>query len=495
MTIRLCGWMSWSIASRIGLLGLLLCYGAIPAMAGSQAKQVVAAVKSLLSSGEIDQGAVIKLVVKQGNIANFLGKDHELKRAWERQTGILIDVRIMPQLPSLEYIKSATNVDVTIARNREYPDLMAQQLILDLTALAERFSMTLPNDTENGYLLPQYQAFLGDKMVAVPADGDIAVLYLRKDKLEDEANQALYQHQYGEPLRPPQSWQEYQQQVAFFHKPEQDFFGSVEQRDLASGWMFWMPRYASQSLPNQYLFDQQMRPLINSPAGIAATESYVSTLKYSPPGILKAGNSYTYTLPLFVNGHGYSTIITLAGAKVFGLSSSKIKDKFLAVPMPGKNINGEIHRRTTLIYGNNIVIPSSSEQPALAFLFAMWLTDPEVSVQGLSVKGGFADPFRYNHFNNPVLQQIYSTQVLDTVAAGLDSVVPAGTGLPGDVEYINALNRNLHRAASGTLSAAQAMNETAREWDDITDRFGRELQIKRWQQLLKHYPGVVSEQQ
>ncbi|MEH6812055.1 MAG: extracellular solute-binding protein [Motiliproteus sp.] len=492
MTDRFSAWNSWLADTRIGLLGLLLCCCAMSATAGFQADRAVAAVKSLISSGEVDSNAVIKLVVKQGNIANFLGNEHELKRVWEQQTGILLDVRIMPQLPSLEYIKSNPNVDITIARNREYPDLVEQQLITELGPLANRFSMPLADDSESGYLLPQYQAYLGDKLVAIPADGDVAVLYIRKDKLEDEANQALYLHRYGEPLQPPQSWQEYQQQVEFFHQPDQEFYGSVEQRDLASGWMFWIPRYTSQSFPNQYLFDEQMRPLIDSPAGVAATESYRATVAYSPPGILKAGNSYTYTLPLFANGYGYSTMITLAGAKVFGLSSSKIKDKFLAVPMPGKRINGEIHRRTTLIYGNNIVIPSSSEQPELAFLFAMWLTDPDISVTGLSVKGGFADPFRYSHFTDPGLQQIYGAQVLDTVAAELDSVVPAGTGLPGDVEYINALNRNLHRVASGTLSASQAMAETSRDWNLITDRYGRELQIKRWKQILKHYPGAVS---
>jgi multiple sugar transport system substrate-binding protein len=70
--------------------------------------------------------------------------------------------------------------------------------------------------------------------------------------------------------------------------------------------------------------------------------------------------------------------------------------------------------------------------------------------------------------------------VVDLLSREVSIAVPAGTGLPGDSEYIGVLNRNLWRAAAGELSPAQAMGETADAWELITERHGREGQIAQW---------------
>ncbi len=474
-----------------GFLLLLLSLSAGSVRAGEQAEHAIATVKRLTDSGEVSADSVLRMVVKQGNIANFLGTDSELRYEWEKRTGILIDASIMPQQASLDFIRNHQDVDITIARNREYPALFEQQLISDLTPLLERFEFSLSDNARNGYLLPQLQARLGDRVVAIPADGDMAVLYLRRDLLEDPANQHRFQQIYGYPLRIPTSWEEYQHHVEFFYDADKPLYGALEQRDKPAGWMFWIPRYVSRSLPNQHLFDEQMRPLINSPAGIAATTSYLATVPYSPEKILQEGNNYTYTLPLFLRGQGYSTIITLAGAKLFNRDSSAIRDRFIAVPMPGIATAAGSHHRTTLIYGNNLVIPDGSRNKELALLFAMWLTDPDISVRSLSAKAGFSDPYRYNHFVDPDIVRTYTAQVLNTVRAELSHVVPAGTGLPGDHEYIAALNHNIYLAAAGKQSASEAMEKTATAWQQITDRYGRSQQIQRWKQIMAHYPTTV----
>lgn len=456
---------------------------------GEQADRAVSEVKRLVRQGLVTPDTVLKLVAKQGNIVNFLGTDHELKHQWERATGIIIDVNTMPQKASLAYIRDAKAVDLTIARNREYADLYHEGLIIDLQGLMQKFGFNLEGTSSSSFILPRQQAFFSDIPVAIPADGDVAVLYLRSDLIQKPANQKRYKALYGVDLKIPKTWTEYSRQVEFFNDPDNDFFGALEQRDEASGWMFWMPRYASQSYPNQLLFDEQMNPLINSEEGIAATESYIRTVKYSPEGILNPESNYTFTLPLFLNGKGYSTIITLAGAKIFNLAHSKVAGKFKAVPMPGKRIRGRVHRRSTLIYGNNLVIPQVSENKELAFLFAMWLTDPEISERSLSMKGGFADPYRLSHFKSETIRETYGAEILSTVMAELEQVVPAGTGLPGDTEYISALNKQLHLAASGEKNAQQAMQDTAAEWDKITEKYGRERQIQYWSKVRVLFPG------
>lgn len=178
------------------LLGTLLAMAGLAAGgsagAGEQASKAVVAVKQLQASGEVKPGTVLRLRVKQGNIAAFLGRGYELQNQWERQTGILIDATVMPQLDSLAFIRQASEVDLTIARNHEYPDLVSGSLIEELTPFLQRFGFSLPDDRVSGYMQPERQAYFMDRVVAIPADGDITTLILRKDLLEDPANQARF---------------------------------------------------------------------------------------------------------------------------------------------------------------------------------------------------------------------------------------------------------------------------------------------------------------
>ncbi len=470
------------------LLFLSSLFLSLSSHAGKQAELAVQHVKSLISSGEVQSGEVLHLVAKQGNIANFLGEGHQLKARWESETGTVIDVHTMPQVASLNFIRQAEKVDLTIARNREYADLYQQSLIENLSSYEERFQLGMEMDTD--LILPTLQAEFAGNQVAIPADGDLAILYLRRDLLDDPDHQARYQQRYGQVLKAPETWKEYQQQVEFFHMPDKEIFGSLEQRDQSSGWMFWMLRYTSQSLPNQLLFDEEMNPLIDGPEGIAATENYIATVPYSPEGILNKDSNYTFTLPRFLNGKGYSTIITLAGAKIFNLPHSKVRGSYIAVPMPGIRIGDKLNRRTTLIYGNNLVIPKRAQNKELAYLFAMWLTDPDISLEAIGTKGGFSDPYRFSHLSNSEMQKIYTAEVLNTVQQEIHHTVPAGTGLPGDTEYISVLNEQIFLAASGEKTAHEAMRDVAVGWQDITNKYGRESQKQIWHEVRKNYPGL-----
>lgn len=339
--------------------------------AAMQADLALAHVKNMLRNGEIENGEILTIAVKQGNINNFWGKDQALKRQWEMETGTIIDTVIIPQKPVMDFLEEAEDVDITLARQREYPDLAQNQLISDLTAMVREFGFNLGGTPPDGYVHLQKQAQFNNRFFAIPADGDIAVLYLRSDLLENPRLKQKYQAQFSRPLTPPQTWPEYRQQVAFFQESETVAYGSCEQRNPENAWMFWMPRYVSKRSPNMYLFDDQMHPLINSTEGIEATRSYLATLPYSPPGITNKGNNYSYTLPLYRQGDCYSMIITLSLTKLLNQDGSVVKGRFKIYPMPGWSDGKNVHSRTSYIYGNNLVIPSTSRKKKLAFLYAM----------------------------------------------------------------------------------------------------------------------------
>lgn len=458
---------------------------------GEQADRAVAAVRQLLAQGEIKPGTVLRLRAKQGNMVSMLGRDYQLQKAWERQTGITIDASLMPQLDSLEFIRGAVDIDLTIARNHEYADLAEAGLVEDLTPLLKRLAFTLADDTVSGTMLLKPQAMLGDRVLAIPADMDLAMLFLRRDLLEDPAQRARFKQVHGRELAAPKTWQEYQQLVAFFNRSKDGFYGAAEPRERLTGWMYWMPRYLSAALPQQHLFDEQMRPLINSAAGWAATESYVATVAYSPPQVLEDGKDYSYTLPFFVRGNAFSTILTPAAAKIANRDDSAVKGKVIAAPMPGHLLGGRLVRRTAFIYGNNLVVPRTAPNKALALLFALWLTDVDNSVLSV-VANGIADPYRYSHLRDERVRALYTPQALDVLQSELPIVAPSGTGIPGDSQYLAALGNNLSLAAAGQISAREAMARSAREWEAITERLGRARQIVHWQAAKRLYPAAAA---
>ncbi len=475
------------------LVVLSLWLGGVPeAGAGDQAQRAVAAVRTLRSEGKIAPGAVLRLVAKQGNIHNYWGRDFALKREWEEQTGVRLDAETMPQQPALELLRRRPDLDLTVARTQEYPDLAAEGLVADLTPYARKHGLDLRAGPEGAFLLPGLQAEQDGRVIAVPADLDVALLYLRRDLLEDPAHRARFRARHGRDPGPPRTWAEYQELVAFFHDPAAGIYGTCEQRDPDSGWMFWLPRYLSQAYPAQPLFDDAMRPLLASPAGLRATESYLATLPFSPPEILGKGNDYSFSLPVFRRGQAFSYLITPAAAKILDAETSPVRGKILVAPIPGTVVDHRLVRRTTLIFGNNLVVGAQSPQPELAFLFALWFSDPDISAQAVTVSGGFADPFRTSHLTDERVRAVYSPQALATLAAELPFTAAAGTGLPGDTEYLSALNRNLWRAAQGELTPRGAMERTAADWDAITDRRGRGAQIRHWREVRARFPTAYA---
>lgn len=74
--------------------------------------------------------------------------------------------------------------------------------------------------------LLQMQQF-GQDIVGLPFhDGPECFIY-HKDLFEDRKEQEAYFKQFGKPLKVPVTWDEFQQIARFFHRPEQNLYGSV----------------------------------------------------------------------------------------------------------------------------------------------------------------------------------------------------------------------------------------------------------------------------
>ena len=431
----------------LAVIALLLLSGPLSAAAPT-AERVIEQVSQLQQAGVIAADAKLNIQVKQGNRASFQGLNHQLKQAWEEATGVLLNIELMPQGPAQGSLQAGSNLDLVVARNHEYPDLYDQGLILALDPLLEDLGFNLEDDQDFFLLAKQSQIQSGETL-AVPADGDLLLMFLRQDLLDDPEEQAAFAQAYGYPLQAPKTWQEYQDQLAFFHRPEQGLYGNVELRDPSLAWMYWLPRYAAYLYPERP-FDEQGW-VWDQAAARAATQSYLATLNTAPGWINQPGTNYDLALPYFIQGKAYALPITIAGAKLFNRSGSFIKGRYSVHPLPGVQQQQTSARFTSLAFGNNLVIPARSEQPLLALLYALWLTSAEVSSQAVSHPGSFVDPFRYSHLNNPAIRSVYGSAPLAALQASLPLALPAGTGLAGNDAQLQGLNDLLGQAGRQEL--------------------------------------------
>lgn len=471
-------------------MGMSLCWLVLACQALAMPlseEAVLERLQSLQAKGEINPKARLKLQIKQGNRAAFLGQDQALRERWEEATGILLDIQLMPQGRAVEPLRKGSDVDLLVARNDEYPELYHSGWVRPLDPLLDKLGFDLSADDD--FFLLEAQSSLAGETLAIPADGDLLLLYLRDDLLQSPKEQQAFYQYYGYPLAPPQTWQEYEDQLAFFHRPEQGLYGTVELRDPELSWKHWLPRFASQAYPNQYLFDEQLHPQIDSAAGIEATRSYLATLDFSPDFITQPGSGYDLALPYFIQGKAYSVMITIAGAKLFNRPGQAISDQYSAHLLPGQRHPEGLVVRTPLAFGNNLIIPASSQQPELALLYALWVTSPEVSPQLVRHPGSFVDPFRYSHLNDSEIQAVYGADPVDRLEASLNHALPAGIGLPSKGEFLDQFNDALKQASLGQISAEQAVADIQTGWEQLIEQKGRDQLLPFWLHHQSLYPS------
>jgi ABC-type glycerol-3-phosphate transport system substrate-binding protein len=129
-----------------------------------------------------------------------------------------------------------------------------------------------------------------------------------------------------------------------------------------------------------------------------------------------------------------------------------------------------------------------------AALYCMWLTSPEKSAVAVSAKGSWMDPCRYNHAGESADPRVLEARgvIIPPFLKNASIAVPVvGSGIRGGNEYATTLSRNVHAAMQGTMDATESMERTAEEWDEITDRIGREKQIDAWRAYMKFYPTAI----
>lgn len=382
----------------------------------------------------------------------------------------------------LDQMLGGEGYDLALPATFGVPELAEAGALFDIGAFAAKYE---PSSLREHELYTTGDSYDG-RLYGFQADGDAYLMFYNKPWLEDADNQKRYADRFGHPLAIPETWQELDRQMAFFHQPDLDRFGGALFRTPTYiAWEWWVRFHAKGMWP----FDDEMNPLIDGEAGVAALEELITASQSLYPEASGAGLFDNWKA--YARGNIYANIGWGGTQKYLNGPESKLRGKLAFSVTPGGLVDGEMLGTPYFNWGWNYVVANQSMEPELAYLFALFASSPRQSTQSVSDPNGYFDPHRPEHYEDEGIINVYSKPFLLAHEASMRGAIP-DLYLDGHGEYFGALNDGIIAVQQGRKDAAAAMNETAKHWSIITHRLGKGKQLKKWRALRSKYPANIA---
>ena len=171
------------------------------------------------------------------------------------------------------------------------PDLVSANAIIPLTEYAIKHE---PVGFRDNILYGIGDSF-DDDLYGFQTDVDTYLMFYNRDYLEDVVEQKRYEDKYGMRLDIPVTWQELDQQMAFFNRKNANMAGGLLFRTPGYlAWEWWVRFHAKGYWP----LSETLEPQIHFDAGVEALEEMIRAAEYLAPE--------TKYLGLFENWERYS---------------------------------------------------------------------------------------------------------------------------------------------------------------------------------------------
>lgn len=467
-----------SVLSALGGYGVLLGAGnaaAGPTLPKDSHKQIA----QVAQAGFGGRSHPLSVLYPQGAGANL----RPVVQAFEGLTGIrveLIEVGIdmVDADLMLDAMLGEGRFDVALPATYALPDLIASGAILPLDVPAARYAQ-LAQQRQTLYDVGDHYS---GQRYGFQTDGDSYLLFLNGDWLADPVLQNRYSDATGHPLAPPQTWEELDRQMAFFHDPEaQRFGGNLFRIPGYQTWEWWLRLHGKGIWP----FASDMTAQVNAEPGVLALEEMIAASAWLDPSAYSQG--VFGNADRFARGDVYCTLGWGGSQKRLNAPASAMRGRMVFSQPPGGLLNGQAQQAPYFNWGWSYVLSASSQCSDLGYLFSLFATTPAMSTLAVRQVKGFFDPFLPEHYEDVGIQRAYSKPFLREQRLGLQRAIP-DLYLRGQTLYLQALGNNLDHALNGHATPQEALNHTAREWDLITTRIGRDEQAQSWAKLKQKYP-------
>jgi multiple sugar transport system substrate-binding protein len=412
---------------------------------------------------------------------------------WKRLTGTDIGVTEAP-FPQLfskavaQHLAKSSALDVFEVSPVWIPDLADRGVIVPIDSYIRKYRAQA---TLRDYH-PLYRSLMNykGKTWGFYDDGDIWLLYYRRDIFNNASLKRAYQAKFKRALRIPRTWPEFQETAQFItDQMAPKVYGTGMGRALGNpgNQFYFFQQFRANG--GQFFNPSTMKAQINNAIGVKTMNQILAQNKASPPGVEKL--AFVDGWVQWLNG---KTAMMMAWAPTGRISENYAqRDKAFSF-LPKSKIVGKVGY--SIVPGRNgehagaflKVVAADSKNQEAAYLFAQWATSPSVSLQRVQLPYTLRDPYRVSHYRSrqfwkawPAAKE-YLSQLCEGANFGvLDPI------MSGAADYANALDRAMTAIYAGK-DPKSGLDEAAAEWDRITNKIGVAKARTSYQNFLK-LPG------
>ena len=441
------------------------------AFAQSAAQRAVDAAKPLCA------GKTITIVWEAGlqslDPLNFSGPK------WKELTGIdvkVVEVPVAEMFTKImqDYRSGAGAYDALNVIPAWMPDLANAGALEPLDAYVDKYGFR----DELQKIAPTYrdnQMMVDGKIFGFPDDGDVFVMYYRKDIFGDPANQAEFKAKYGRDLTVPVTWKEFDEVGQFLtDKLQPNVYGAGFFRQPPYTMFMFQERFRNEG---GKFFDDSMKAAINSDIGVKVFTEMREENKFMPPGVEQWG--FVENLAAFLQGQ---TAMTISWPPYGRWAAGYGTDQEVLSWVPKSTIAGKVGYamppggHPQLAAGFALSVSSTSKNKEAAYLFIQWLNSEDVSMQRVQLPYALRDPFRDSHFTSAEYLSRWpdAKDYLAALKAGSETGLLDLSLLQTD-KYEESLRQAISRLWAGEDPKA-ILDQAAAEWDATTEKIGVDKQ-------------------
>jgi multiple sugar transport system substrate-binding protein len=358
------------------------------------------------------------------------------------------------------------------------------------------------------YLKPPVGTWNG-KIHRITIDSDCHTLNYRTDVFSDPDLAKQWKDSGGQgEWGPPKTWQQVQAITKFLKGKKfkgKDVFGFLDQPKPWGGFGFYFlasraTAYAKYPGEKNWLFDENFKPLINSPAFVRAIQDVVDALPSEPPDQINADGNTT-AFQQFVTGTG-SLLEWWGDIGTFSRTSdtATIGEVLDFSILPGsddvynfrtknweKLASGPNQSPNMAYLGWGIYVMKSvdadEKRHKAAWSAAAHLGGKDLSMWTAAYPSGF-QPYRKSHANLDLwalagYDKKYIGAYMDSQSTSYNHPNSAiEPRIPGIFQYYSIAEDELSKVYAGKETAQQGADNVAAAWEKLTDKLGRENQVK-----------------
>lgn len=359
-----------------------------------------------------------------------------------------------------------------------------------------------------GDIIYQRNGQWAGKQIAMPVDGDNQLMYWRRDIINNKSLSKQFQKQFGHPLAPPTTWDDFMHIARFFSGGKHGVYGVVEayKHGGQAFWYYMSNCVAHCSIPGEkggLFFDPRtLKPLVNDPGHVLGMQNYAEALHHGPPGMINFDSNEVRQQ----FAHGAAVLgIDWDDTPIIGelQKDSKVRGKIGSALLPGTHrvwdyrqnrwrTLAQLNRPAWLAFGGWCgVISKTAHNIPLAYKYLSFVASPAFSMKMVTLANSGMNPYRLSHFNNVSTwtkagypQPDLGLYLAAMRKSDLDPHAVQDMRLPGAAAFQDATEVAAQQVVSGQKSAQAALNDLANKWNQVNNQKGHAKQLAAYRASL-----------